>query len=118
MKKIKLTQGFEAIVDDSDFEWLSQWKWFYEKGYAKTWIKGKRILMHRWILSPAKYFVTDHINFNKLDNREKNLRIVTRAENNIHREKYKINKTGYKGVKYRKGLSKPFMARIRVNKYE
>jgi hypothetical protein len=28
MKHVPLTQGKVAIVDDADFEWLSQWKWF------------------------------------------------------------------------------------------
>jgi hypothetical protein len=74
--------------------------------------------MHRRIMKAPKGFDIDHINFNKIDNRKNNLRIITRAENNIHREKYKCNKTGFKGVKFRKGLSKPFMARIVTNKKE
>ena len=36
MKKIKLTKNKFAIVDDEDFKFLSQWKWFLSwNGYAK-----------------------------------------------------------------------------------
>ena len=35
MKKIKLTQKQIAVIDDEDFDWLNQWKWFYNnQGYA------------------------------------------------------------------------------------
>jgi len=34
MKKIKLTQGKHVIVDDKDFDFLNQWKWFFDGDYA------------------------------------------------------------------------------------
>lgn len=39
MKKIPLTQGKFALVDDTDFDWLMRWKWQAKWGrgtfYAK-----------------------------------------------------------------------------------
>lgn len=53
--------------------------------------KGKHIKIHRWLMEQKigrKLLSTEivhHINFNKLDNRIKNLMILTRSEhNNIH----------------------------------
>ncbi len=90
MKKIKLTQGKFALVDDEDFEWLMKWKWHFVHGYAmrKKYL-GKQnekyiykdIYMHRLILATPKGLDTDHINNFKLDNRRKNLRIATRRQN-------------------------------------
>ena len=31
MKLIPLTRGRVALVDEADFEWLSQWNWCYGK---------------------------------------------------------------------------------------
>jgi len=54
MKKIKLTQGKCALVDNADFEWLSQWKWCAVKPqgiwYAVRKAKGYTVRMHREIL--------------------------------------------------------------------
>jgi len=87
MKKIKLTKGFEAIVDDADYEWLNNHKWHVMKGskythYARTKIKGEIKRMHRLILeltNPKEE--VDHINGNGLDNQRHNLRKATHAQN-------------------------------------
>lgn len=115
MRRIKLTQGKYTLVDDEDFEWLNQWKWYYLSiGYAARG-KGKNfIYMHRLIINTPKNLYTDHINNDKLDNRRCNLRICTNSENQTNRGKYKRNKSGYKGVCWFKQTNK-WQAQIRKN---
>ena len=43
MKKIKLTKGLEAIVDDDMFEELNQWKWYARKG-RYTWYATRKVM--------------------------------------------------------------------------
>jgi hypothetical protein len=103
MKEIPLTQGQVAIVDDGDFEWLSQWKW---KAFTATAMKTayayrskKRvILMHRAIMGEPTGKVVDHINHDTLDNRRDNLRTCTWRESNFNRLRQSNNRSGYIGV--------------------
>jgi len=125
MKEIQLTQGKVAIVDDEDFEYLNQFKWFAnlqgKKFYARTNIpnkKGKRgsMLMHRLILNMLNSKLqVDHLNHYTLDNRKCNIRICTQSDNLKNRMINKNNSTGYKGVVYNKS-NKKFIAKIGVNK--
>lgn len=125
MKQIKLTQGKVALVDDEDYEWLSQWKWRIRKGrntfYADAHIdttrknRNKSFIMHRLIMKldfDDKRQI-DHINGNGLDNRKKNLRICTNQENSFNGlKKNGLNK--YKGVSWSKRMNK-YRAYIKVN---
>ncbi len=103
MKTIKLTQNKVTIVDDEDFEYLSQFKWHY-MGYAvrhstsKFGLKRKSIFIHREVINAPDDMEVDHINGDKLDNRKTNLRICTHAENQRNRKIDKDNKSGYRGV--------------------
>ena len=99
MKKIKLTQGKYALVDDKDFDLVKKFKWHLSwTGYAvRTINHDKKLFMHQLILGTKKDFVNDHINRNRLDNRRKNLRLVTRSVN-VYNSKSRHNKSGYKGV--------------------
>lgn len=101
MKEIELSRGQMALVDDEDFDWLSQWKWSYAPvGYAVRRYEGKIILMHRLIMDAPKGKRVDHINMNGIDNRRINLRICSHRENLLNRGKQRNNTTGYKGVSY------------------
>lgn len=132
-KRIKLTKGKYAIVDDADFGWLSQFKWHYSKtgnrdtGYAraKIKIKGKIKLMymHRLIMNANNNKQVDHKNRRKLDNRRNNLRFCSASEN--CRNKKSVGVSKYLGV-YKKVCRKMnkmkevviyiyWVARIRIN---
>lgn len=54
--------------------------------YARTYIDGKSVTMHRLIMNPPNNLVVDHINHNTLDNRRSNLRVVTHRENLANRD--------------------------------
>lgn len=127
MKRIPLTQGQFALVDDADFDWLSQWKWHTvgggkHKHYASRTIyvnggKGKRdkcVSMHRLIFDFPARLEVDHINGNGLDNQRINLRICTKEENRCNRQMQRKNLGKYKGVTWDKTHNK-WRAMIRFN---
>lgn len=124
MKEIPLTQGKVALVDDEDFELVSQFKWaahknrnrFYAvRGFCESRTKSRKtISMHRFILNPKNGLFVDHINQNGLDNRRCNIRIATACQNMSNRRQ--INTLGYKGIRLVRSSSKPFAASICADK--
>ena len=122
-KQIQLSQGKVAIVDDEDFEYLNQWKWYAVKDgstfYAvrnSSRLLGKRgiIKMHRVIMSTPEGLHVDHRNRNGLDNRKVNLRNCHSFENQMNKGKTLRNSSGFKGVSWDKGNSK-WISFIRYN---
>jgi AP2 domain/HNH endonuclease len=108
-KIIPLTKGFVTIVDEDDYDYLIQWKWTYNQGYAlrgqkkKEYLyKRKTIMMHRIIMNAPEDKEVDHKNLNGLDNRKQNLRIATYAQNKYNALK-RNQKTSskYKGVSWK-----------------
>lgn len=112
IRTIPLTGAKHAIVDDADFERLSQWKWYAcrrrNNYYATRHMKlpnGKLIsvLMHREImgLTPGSKNRVDHRDFNGLNNTRQNLRIATPSQNSRNRRPCGSSK--YLGVSSKSG---------------
>jgi hypothetical protein len=127
MKKIKLTQGKYAIVDDEDFDNLNRFKWYAhrKRNSSVFYAAGRPIMedgrrkwtrMHSYLVKSSVGMQTDHRNGNGLDNKRKNLRAATHGENIRNRGKTKRNTSGFKGV-YRIKGSKKWRAAFYDKKY-
>ena len=100
MKRIPLTQRKYAVIDDTSFVLVSQYKWFFDGAYAARRENGKKIYMHRLICNTPENKETDHINGDKLDNKCSNLRVCDRALNNLNHTVRSDSSSGFKGVSF------------------
>lgn len=110
-KIIKLINGGETLVDESDYEWASKFRWFrstcgyaYRQGWNGPSKNGDHwvIWLHRQINDTPPHKITDHINRIRLDNRRSNLRSANGRQNSANQGKGKgVNiSSPLKGVSY------------------
>lgn len=116
MKEIQLTQGKVSIVDDADYDFLSQFNWFVNHGYAVRMSHAKEggrrrvIGMHRVVAKAQEGEEVDHINRNPLDNRRANLRTCEPCQNCWNKPVRPDSILGVKGVRIHQGK---FQVRIK-----
>ncbi len=122
MKHIPLTKGKEALVDDEDYDYLMQWKWYAAVGgkYAGRDVRSsnsrRRNAIYLHDLVARRIGISgkiDHINRNSLDDRRHNLRPASHAQNLANRGPQINNTSGYKGVTWDKARERWF-ASIKV----
>lgn len=126
VKKIPLTQGKFALVDDEDFEWLNQFKWHVTKErncfYARStnYVTQtatnpiiKAVRMHRLILNLKKDEFADHIDGNGLNNQKNNLRKATIRQNAQNRKHGKKKTSKYPGVHWKLSIRK-WVAQLKI----
>jgi hypothetical protein len=124
MKRIPLTQGFFAFVDDDDFESINIFKWHAiiqkrsdgsNKVYAvhsqRIGRKKVHIRMHRLILQAVHGLEVDHVDGNGLNNTKGNLRLVTSSQNHMNMSAHtthagKTTTSKFKGVSWEKRTGK------------
>jgi len=118
-KLIRLTKGKFAIIDEEDFERVSEYNWSCKKGYntlyAETSINRKTIKLHRFVLNiyDSKTQV-DHKNHNGLNCMKVNLREATQSQNSMNQQPQVGRFSKYKGVHWNSN-NKNFVARIQLN---
>ncbi|WP_193789066.1 HNH endonuclease, partial [Zavarzinella formosa] len=99
MQEIQLSNSpLKTLVDDDIAELIKGKSLsITNAGYVQFWNKTKPALLHRFVINAQKGQHTDHIDPNKLNNTRENLRIVTRQENQLNRNRSK-NSSQYRGV--------------------
>ena len=109
MKEIKLSQGLVALVDDADYDYLNQWRWYAGEScntfyvQRNQWLRDSKkcrtVKMHRLIVGVTDPSVlVDHKDGDGLNNQRSNLRVCTRQQNNKNRRAVGVGSSGFKGV--------------------
>jgi hypothetical protein len=113
MKRIPLTQGLFALVDDSDYERVvAAGPWHAIKHrktyYARHTLNGGQspIKMHRLIMGVEYGVEVDHKDLNGLNNSRLNLRVATTSQNCQNRGLKSTNTSGFIGVSWHKATGK------------
>lgn len=109
-----LTQGKVAVVDDADYESVSQFQWHAIKkvncwyaGGPRNVDKHRRICLHHFIMCPPDGCRIDHIDGNGLNNQRHNLRVCTHQQNLFaFRHKRKGTSSKYRGVAWNRQISR------------
>ena len=122
MKTIPLTKGKVALVDDTDYQWLMQWKWHATNdGDSSSWYAARRagkksnFRMHRQITNAPDGTEVDHRDGDGLNNQRSNLRVCSTTQNRQNRGLSKRNRSGYKGVFWHQHTEK-YCAQIVVSR--
>jgi hypothetical protein len=130
MRRIKLTKGYTALVDNADYRRVMDagpWHAFvdFRKGkllnvYAvhSEYTKGSTpvtVRMHRFVmkLKPSSSIPVDHKDHDGLNNQKENLRLAKNGKNARNVRLYSNNTSGFKGVSLQEGKWK---STIRYNK--
>lgn len=105
---VTLTRGMTAVIDSADATWVGDYNWYAWKPrnslvwYAVTNVvkNGKKTtaFMHREILMPKGNLQVDHKDCDGLNNRRKNLREATHAQNRYNLPKRLNSSCALKGV--------------------
>jgi hypothetical protein len=115
MKEIQLTQGQTALLDDEDYDVVSQYKWYASRNgntfYAMRRDGRRLVSMHSMITG---FSLVDHRDGDGLNNQRANLRKASHAQN-MQNQMVSVNNTsGYKGVHFAFEKRK-WQARIMAN---
>jgi hypothetical protein len=102
-----------AKVSINRIDAISSYKWYLGKdGYPFTYVQGSRVPLHRyiWYLKSGIYknngLYVDHVNRDKLDARDSNLRLATPAENSYNKSASNLHHIKSKSDGYEVTVSK------------
>lgn len=112
MKTLRLKSGAEVLVDDEDFDFVSQYSWHVShNGYAirrAVEPSGRKrvIYMHKELMTPSPGHEIDHADMNKLNNCRSNLREASRTLNNANHRPREGCSSKFKGVAWHKNYKR------------
>ena len=104
------------LIDEWNMNLVEAYNWCLSGGYLMAWVDGKLRSLHSMLAERMGLDCSseiDHIDGNRENNHESNLRSATRAQNQANSKKSKNNTSGFIGVSFDKGTNK-WAAQIQV----
>lgn len=105
MREIPLTSGGFALVDDEDFDRVTEaGSWYAHESLNTSYAtQNYRPDGGKYTTRRMHSFITglpyvDHVNGNGLDNRRTNLRLATASQNQANQRMRRDNTSGFRGV--------------------
>ena len=106
-REIPLTKDKIVLVDDEDYERVSQHSWcaikIRKKFYAVSMINSQQVYLHVFLVSPPPGMEVDHVDSDGLNCQRYNMRLATHSQNMMNQKKHSDNTTGFKGVSKHRG---------------
>jgi HNH endonuclease len=85
---VELTQGKLAVIDLSDIEKIRPYNWNYSSSTGYAYSNKIGTSMHQFLIGRAPTGMQiDHVDRDKLNNRRKNIKFATFAQNNLNSER-------------------------------
>lgn len=103
-------------IDGWNMDLIEDYNWYLCNGYLRTTIDGKKHYLHHMVAERMGLDCSDqidHIDGDRENNHQDNLRIATRSQNGMNRKKQSNNKSGYIGISWAE-WAKKWRAEIRV----
>ena len=105
MLRIKLTQGFEALIDDEDLPLIEGYSWRVLRGVYTNYAQGRlwyigevyRFYMHDLILPSPPGLEVNHKDYDGLNNCRFNLELATHSQN-IRHGRYPVGSSGERNI--------------------
>jgi hypothetical protein len=115
MREVELTQDKAALIDDEDYDRVTNNLWHAVEHHSGVWYARRieNIMLHRFIMNASSDVEIDHKNGDGLDCQKDNLRIVTRRENSLNRQRT-YAASGYRGVYFSGYVADRWRACIRT----
>ena len=105
----------KGFISNNKVEEIKKYRWCLNgQGYLVSRINGKLVRMHRLLLNAKDGEYCDHINNNRLDNRDENLRFCTRQQNCFNSSIGSKNSSGVIGVSWSK-IHQLWVAEMKIN---
>ena len=108
------------MFDLEDYEKIKDYSWQCKRNkkdycFVMSQVRETRVVMSRLIMDcDDSSLQVDHINHDTLDNRKRNLRVVTVSQNNMNKDVRSDNTSGHTGVSFDKKSGK-YVSYIKIN---